>query len=135
MRELGLLVGETQFERPSVAAVLLFGREPQRFLPHAVVTGTIDGKKRRVFTGNLLKQRSDILEWLERPDVNPTLKVKVRGKHDERRAYHERALIELCINLLVHRDYDDDRPATIEVRGNQWNLLSKSRPVARTRSG
>lgn len=118
LRELGLLVGESHIERPSIAAILLFGREPQRFLPHAVVTGTIDGKKRKVFTGNLLNQRSDLLEWMDLPDVNPTLKVKVRGKHDERRAYHERALIELCINLLVHRDYDDDRPATIEVRSN-----------------
>jgi hypothetical protein len=118
LRELGLLVGAAEIERPSIAAMLLFGREPQRFLPHAVVTATIDGKKRKVFAGNLLKQRSELLEWLEQPDVNPTLKVKVRGKHEERRAFHERALIELCINLLVHRDYDDDRPATIEVRGN-----------------
>ena len=42
----------------------------------------------------------------------------MRGKHEERRAFHERALIELCINLLVHRDYDDPRPATVEARGN-----------------
>lgn len=126
LRELGLLVGEADIERPSIAAVLLFGREPQRFLPHALVTATIDGKKRRVFGGHLLKQRSELLDWLEQPDVNPTLKVKVRGKHEERRAFHERALIELCVNLLVHRDYDDDRPATIEV--------SKPRSIVRTRS-
>ena len=119
LRELGLLVEAADVERPSIAAVLLFGREPQRFLPHAVVTATIDRKKRKVFTGNLLRQRNDLLEWLEQPGVNPTLKVKVRGKHEERRAFHERALIELCINLLVHRDYDDDRPATIEVQCNK----------------
>lgn len=118
LRELGLLVGAPDGERPSVAAVLLFGREPQRFLPHAVVTATINGKKRKVFAGNLLRQRGEILEWLEQPDVNPILKVKVRGKHEERRAFHERALIELCVNLLVHRDYADARPATIEVQGN-----------------
>ncbi|WP_170162633.1 hypothetical protein [Methylocystis hirsuta] len=118
LRELGLLVDAGGVERPSIAAVLLFGREPQRFLPHAVVTATIDGKKRKVFTGNLSMQRSELLEWLEQPDVNPILKVKVRGKHEERRAFHERALIELCINLLVHRDYDDRRPATLEARGN-----------------
>ena len=118
LRELGLLIEADGVERPSIAAALLFGRQPQRFLPHAVVTATIDGKKRKVFTGNLLKQRSELLEWLEQPDVNPILKVKVRGKHEERRAFHERALIELCINLLVHRDYDDPRPATVEARGN-----------------
>lgn len=118
LRELGLLVDEAGIERPSIAAVLLFGRDPQRFLPHAVVTATVDGKKRRVFTGNLLRQRGDLLDWLDQPDVNPILKVKVRGRHEERRAFHERALIELCINLLVHRDYEDGRPATINAQGN-----------------
>ena len=29
----------------------------------------------------------------------PDLKVKVRDRHEERRAYHERALVELCVNL------------------------------------
>ena len=58
--------------------MLLFGREPQRFLPHAVVTATIDGKKRKVISGNLLQQRKDLLEWAEQKEVNPILKVKVR---------------------------------------------------------
>jgi hypothetical protein len=118
LRELGLLVDDDGVERPSIAAILLFGREPQRFLPHAVVTVTIDGKKRKVITGNLLQQRTDLLEWAEQKDVNPTLKVKVRGRHEERRAYHERALVELCVNLLVHRDYADVRSGTIQAQTN-----------------
>jgi hypothetical protein len=116
LRELGLLVDDDGTERPSIAAMLLFGRELQRFLPHAVVTVTIDGKKRKVISGNLLQQRGDLLEWAGQKDVNPTLKVKVRGRHEERRAYHERALVELCVNLLVHRDYADVRPATIQAQ-------------------
>jgi hypothetical protein len=103
-------------ERPSIAALLLFGRDPQRFLPHAVVTLTIDGKKRKVVSGNLLNQRNLLLEWVADPEVNPVLKVKVRGRHEERRAYHERAIVELCVNLLVHRDYADQRPAAIEAQ-------------------
>jgi SIR2-like domain len=118
LRELGLLVDDGEIERPSIAAMLLFGREPQRFLPHAVVTVTIDSKKRKVITGNLLKQRKDLLEWAEQKEVNPTLKVKVGGRHEERRAYHERALVELCVNLLVHRDYADRRAATIQAQTN-----------------
>src|SRR5262249_46005181 len=118
LRDLGLLVDDGAVERPSIAAILLFGRDPQRFLPHAVVTATIDGKKRKVITGNLLQQRQDLLEWTEQYEVNPTLKVKVRGRHEERRAYHERALVELCINLIVHRDYGDIRPATIQAQTN-----------------
>jgi len=124
LRDLGLLVDASGVERPSIAAVLLFGRDPQRFLPHAVVTVTIDGKKRKVVTGNLLKQRKELLDWAEQEEVNPTLKVKVRGYHEERRAYHERALVELCINLLVHRDYADGRPATIQAQGNRGVAFS-----------
>ncbi|UPJ53378.1 SIR2 family protein [Bradyrhizobium sp. 200] len=118
LRELGLLVDVDGSERPSVAAILLFGREPQRFLPHAIVTTTIDGKKRKVITGNLLQQRKELLEWAEQKEVNAVLKVKVRGLHEERRAYHERALIELLINLLVHRDYADVRPAEVHAQTN-----------------
>lgn len=119
LRELGLLVDHDGVERPSIAAILLFGREPQRFLPHAVVTVTIDAKKRKVITGNLLQQRKDLLEWAGQKEVNPTLKVKIRDRHEKRQAYHERALIELCVNLLVHRDYADTRPATIDSQTNR----------------
>jgi hypothetical protein len=126
LREHGLLIDVGGVDRPSVAAVLLFGRNPQRFFSHAVVTVTIDGKKRRVISGNLLNQRNELLEWATLADVNPMLKVKVRGRHEERRAYHERAIVELCINLLVHRDYGDGRPATIEAQGN--SRISFSNP-------
>ena len=119
LRELGLLVDDDGVERPSIGAILIFGREPQRFLPHAVVTVTIDAKKRKVITGNLLQQRKDLLEWAEQKEVNPTLKVKIRDRHEERQAYHERALVELCVNLLVHRDYADIRPATVDAQTNQ----------------
>jgi hypothetical protein len=61
LRELGLLVATEGSERPSIAAILLFGRDPQRFFPHAVVTVTIDGKKRRLISGNLLNQRKELL--------------------------------------------------------------------------
>jgi hypothetical protein len=126
LTELGLVLSAGGIERPSIAAMLLFGRDPQRFLPHAVVTLTIDSKKRKVVSGNLINQRKLLLEWAADADVNPVLKVKVGSRHQERRAYHERALVELCINLLVHRDYSDDRPATIAARSGR--SLSFSNP-------
>ena len=119
LRELGLLKECDGAERPSYAALLLFGRDPQRFLPHAVVTVTFDGKKRRVISGNLLNQRKELLEWIGEKEVNPILKVKGRGRHEERQAYHDRAIVELFTNLLVHRDYADRRPSTIEVEFNR----------------
>jgi hypothetical protein len=119
LAELGLVLNVGGVERPSIAAMLLFGRDPQRFLPHAVVTLTIDGKKRKVISGNLINQRKLLLEWAAEAEVNPVLRVKVGGRHQERLAYHERALVELCVNLLVHRDYSDGRPATIAAQSGR----------------
>ncbi|WP_457492094.1 SIR2 family protein [Tardiphaga sp. P5_C7] len=132
LRELGLLVDVKGTEKPSNAAMLLFGIHPQRFFPHAVVSVTIDGKRRQVISGNLLKQRVDLLEWISDNDVNPILKVKVLGRHVERPAYHERALVELTVNLLVHRDYEDVRPAAINVEpGSLISFLNPGRPSER----
>lgn len=114
MRELGLLVPDNANEVPSVACILLFGRDPTRFFPHAVVSVTVAGKKRKVFSGNLLSQRNSVLEWFEEEEVNPSLKVKGRRQHETKLAYPERALVELLVNLLVHRDYEIQQSAEIE---------------------
>ncbi len=119
LQELGLLKEFEGAVRPSYAAMLLFGRNPQRFLPHAVLTVTVDGKKRRVISGNLLNQRKELLDWIGQKEVNPVLKIKGRGRHEERPAYHDRAIVELFTNMLVHRDYEDGRPSTIEVESNR----------------
>ncbi len=132
LRELGLLINVKGTEKPSNAAVLLFGVNPQRFFPHAIVSVTIDGKKRQVISGNLLRQRNELLEWVRGKDVNSTLKVKVLGRHVERSAYHERALVELVVNLLVHRDYEDGRPAVINVEtGSLISFVNPGRPPDR----
>ncbi|WOF74443.1 hypothetical protein QMT40_002095 [Parvibaculaceae bacterium PLY_AMNH_Bact1] len=115
MRDLGLLVATDNGERPSSGAVLLFGREPQRFFPHAVVSATVDHKRRRVFSGNLIEQHRELHEWLEGGDVNPPLKLKGKRVHKDQSAYNERALSEVLMNLLVHRDYAIEELATINV--------------------
>ena len=56
----------------------LFGRNPGRFFSHSVIAATIDGKKRRVFNGNLIEQRKTVLEWIEQEEINPKIKVKGR---------------------------------------------------------
>lgn len=118
MRELGLLVGEASADTPSVACILLFGKDPSAFFPHAVVSTTFDGKRRQVFGGNLITQYKKLVEWLESDDTNPTLKVKGHRIHQSQKAYSPRALIELLVNMLVHRDYEIPRPSSIELFSN-----------------
>jgi hypothetical protein len=118
MRELGLLVLSQGEEKPSVACVLLFGRDPGRIFSHSVIAATVDGKKRRIFAGNLISQYKAVLEWFEQEQVNPAIKVKGRRQHETRPAYPERALVELLVNMIVHRDFTITKPSQINVVPN-----------------
>jgi len=118
MRELGLLLSVGGEEKPSVACVLLFGRQPGRFFSHSVIAATVAAKKRRIFRGNLIEQRRAVLEWIEQEQINPTIKVKGRRLHESRLVYPERALVELLVNMIVHRDYTIKKPSQINVVPN-----------------
>ncbi len=115
MKEQGLLVDVAGTIVPTAGCILLFGKEPQARFPHAIVSVTIGGKKRLVFRGNLMRQRIELLDWLESVDVNPTLQVKKRATHQDSPAYPPRALVELLVNMLVHRDYEVSEPASVDV--------------------
>jgi hypothetical protein len=115
LREQGFLVNVDGKETPTVGCILLFGKDPQAHFPHAVISATIAGKKRAVFAGNLLSQRMNLLEWLQDQDVNPVLKIKRGTKHEKLPAYPPRALVELLVNMLVHRDYERPETASVDV--------------------
>ena len=79
MREQGLLLrNEHGVDEVTYGAILLFGKNSQQYVPQGAVTITELGKKREVYDGNLLTQRQRVLEKLESPEVNPTLKLKKR---------------------------------------------------------
>lgn len=115
LREQELLVNENGRDKVTVGALLLFGHNPQRFYPHAVVSLTESGRKREIYDGNLLLQHSRLLERLDEADINPTLKIKRRRVHNDETAYPPRVLTELLVNMLVHRDYAVEVPSSIEV--------------------
>jgi hypothetical protein len=114
MRELGLLVPVDGDEKPSVGCILLFGRDTERFFSHSVIRATVDGKKRRVFGGNLLSQYKAVLEWFEAEQINPAIKVKGRRQHETRKAYPDRAFVELLTNMIVHRDFTIPKSSWID---------------------
>jgi hypothetical protein len=118
MRRLGLLSAKAGDDTPSVACLLLFGRDVGRFFPHAVISATVGGKKRVIFGGNLIEQYRAALEWLEQEEINPEIKVKVRRQHEKRSAYAARGMIELLVNMIVHRDYTVKKPSQINATPN-----------------
>lgn len=115
MREQGLIVVNSRGDEVTAGALLLFGKRTQDFLPHAVVALTEAGKKREIYEGNLIAQHRALLEKLESADVNPQLKLKKRRQHTDQPAYPPRALVEVLVNMLVHRDYEITEPSTIEL--------------------
>jgi len=119
MHELGLLIQVNGVEKPSAACILLFGRDTGRFFPHSVIEATEAGKKRRVFNGNLISQHKAVLDWFEEEAINPPIKVKARRQHETRNSYPDRALVELLVNMIVHRDFSIALTSNIDVIPNQ----------------
>lgn len=115
MRELGLLANDNGTERPTVGCILLFGRDPGRFFPHSIIAGTVSEKKRKLFGGNIIQQHKAVLDWFEEEKINPQIKVKGRRQHESRSVYPDRALVELLVNMIVHRDYSVQQPSSINV--------------------
>ena len=90
---------------PSTGCFPLFGVDVQKRFPYACVTFTQNDKSRIVINGNLVTQFRNILDLLSADEVNPRIRLKTDRVAEEQDAYPARALTELTVNLLVHRDY------------------------------
>ncbi len=98
---------------PSVAGLLVFGRWPQHFLPHATVTlahyrGTEinsgDVLHIHEYSGNVCQQIDRIVEYLIETMKHGYL-LKGNAQRQERPQYPPLALRELSVNAIAHRDY------------------------------
>ena len=91
---------------PTNACLLLFGKDPQKRFPHALVTLLAERKRQSVFAGSLLRQLRDLRANLQSNEINPVLRVKNATGAEEIAAYSPRAVTELVANMLVHRNYE-----------------------------
>lgn len=124
--EQGLLVEVDGRIHPTVACYLLFGKNVPSRLPHACVAVTANDKQRRLFDGNLITQFRNLVEYLRDEKINPVLRIKSSRSSTQRPAYPDRALVEMIVNMLVHRDYGVSDFARIDVTPGQ--SLSFSNP-------
>ena len=105
-----------EYEALSGAAVLLFGKNPQRFFQRAQVRviryeGTeakvgqeMNVIKDEIFTGPVLKLTNNVLAFVKTQIKEHTyLGADGRFKTDEQ--YHEFCWTEICVNAICHRDY------------------------------
>lgn len=116
--------------RPRNYAVLLFGREPQRFIPGAFaiysaypgIDRTDPVSRRFELPGTLLDQARRLQELLDAEAVTLFDKTNLKSPNAEK--YPRRALQEAMVNALAHRDYELVDPARITSYGNRIEFVS-----------
>ena len=115
---------------PTVAALLLFGREPQKYLPYAYVTAArIPGRDpwgepsdRKRIEGTLFQMLEDTARFL---NIHLRTAHRIRGFEPE--VYPElpeKALREIVVNALVHRDYTVHAPVRIFIMDDRVEVRS-----------
>lgn len=116
--------------RPRNFAVLLFGRETQRFISGAFsIFSMYSGpdrsaahSERHEIPGNLLEQARRLGQLL---DVQSYVVIdKASRVTPNVMKYPTRALYEAMGNALAHRDYEDDQPTRITVFSDRIEVLS-----------
>lgn len=130
MQSEGFLVEDRGTLRPTVAGILLFGRSPQDFLPHAVVKASFkvrseqtDWDDLKVFDGTILDQISATENFLKQ--YIPVI-ARISGfRRIEEAAIPMDVLREVVINALVHRDYfDTTSEIHVRIVGNRLEVLN-----------
>jgi ATP-dependent DNA helicase RecG len=116
--------------RPRNYAVLLFGREPQKFVPGAVaIYSTYPGRDRTdpvalrtEIPGTLLDQASRLQKSLDSEALTIFDKTDLNAPNAEK--YPRRALQEAMVNALAHRDYELFDPVRITSYQDRMEFIS-----------
>ena len=102
--------------RPTVAGLLMFGSDPQAFMPHAIVglahfpgvaPDTTDVLHLGRYGGTLPDQIDSVFRYLW-TNIRHGFSLQDGAQRTERPEYPRVALRELTVNALAHRDYNDD---------------------------
>jgi ATP-dependent DNA helicase RecG len=115
LRQLGLI----QDGKLTVAAILLFGRNPQRLLTQAMVrcarfkgTTEVHFLDMKVIQGTIIQQVEEVMAFIKR---NTRMAAEIKGlRREERWEYPLEGLREAVVNAICHRDYASS--ANVQVR-------------------
>ncbi len=115
---------------PTVAAILLFGRTPQRFIPHAYVSASrIPGEDTAGEPSDVKRIEGKLFSILE--DTARFLRLHLRIPHEikdfrpeARPELPEVALREVVVNALVHRDYTIHAPVRVFILDDRVEVHS-----------
>lgn len=119
---------------PTIAGVLLFGRDPQRQLPHAQINAarfpggdsSLDPSDRKDLKGRLL----DVIDQTERfLDLHLRTPHRIRGFEPESRPeLPKAALREAVVNAVAHRDYTVQGPIRLFIFDDRVAIHTPGKP-------
>lgn len=130
LRAWGLLEGN----HPTIAGLLLFGREPQRHLPFAQINAArfsgLDSAAapadRKDITGRLLDVLDDAQRFLR---LHLPIPHEIRGFEPEPRPeLPEEAFREALVNAVAHRDYTVQGPVRLFVFDDRVEIHTPGKP-------
>ena len=119
---------------PTLAGVVLFGREPQRHLPYAQINAarfpgtddSLDPSDRKDLSGRLL----DVIDQAERfLDLHLLTPHRIRGFEPEPQPeLPKEALREAVVNAVAHRDYTIRGPVRLFVLDDRVEIHTPGKP-------
>ena len=125
-------IGLFQNNKPTWAAILLFGKEPQRFLSQATVhcglfdTDEISVLDDRMVSGTIIEQVDDAMEFIRK---NIRVAFVMTGEPARKQVwdYPVEALREAVINAVCHRDYTINSVVEIRIIRDSLKVWSPGR--------
>lgn len=129
LRHYGIVVNEHGRDIPTVGGLLLFGREPARYLPEASIIVTehqgIQGREvsaTRDFSDTLFSQYQQSYDYLlTRLDRAFTIRSRKRIEEFE---IPEVAIREVLVNAKIHRHYGIPAPIKVSLYPNRVEIFS-----------
>ncbi|NJE26459.1 DeoR family transcriptional regulator [Thermococcus sp. MV5] len=113
--------------KPTRALILLFGNDPQKYFPHALVRiAKFRGSEIEdeiTIDGNLFNQVEEALKFI-RKHINIRFKIGEKAQREELWDYPPEALREAVINAIAHRDYAEPDEIQIKIFNDRiifWN--------------
>lgn len=124
-----IITDEHGHKYPTIAGILLFGKEPQRFLSDAFIICSrfagLEGRQAlatRDCSGTLLEQYEEAYSFiLSKLNRSFTITGKVRK---EKLEIPEEAIREALINALIHRNYNINSTTKIAIFDNRIEIFS-----------
>jgi ATP-dependent DNA helicase RecG len=125
-------IGLVQDSKPTWAALLLFGKDPQRFLSQAIMhcglfnTDEISVLDDRMVMGTIIEQVNDAMEFIRK---NIRVAFVMTGEPERKQVwdYPVEALREAVINAVCHRDYTISSSVEIRILRDSLKVWSPGR--------